>query len=227
MHHLVSGLKRYALAPFGASIVLGPGALIFGFYDQTMIEVGRPYGMALWVTLPLLAAVGLAVRHFLPVDGPGSPPPDWNLKNDRPRVWVVKGVAGSLFVGALCMAFMYFAIGALAESTGSDQPPIVGRVLEVTAVTGGKALCRKRIVLELPRGQVEDVCLVTGVFNRRSLSTFDPVVNEQVMVTLRKGPFGVSVRRISRLYKDVADEASRDRFDCCRSGDATVGTPFD
>ena len=82
-------------------------------------------------------------------------------------------------------------------------------MLEVRAVYGARARCRTRIVLELAGGESEDVCLITGFFSKRAIAAFDPVVNEMVRVTLRRGIFGVAIRKIER---DSQQLPTRDRL---------------
>jgi hypothetical protein len=194
----VRWLNGLAFWPIILSGIGGVFAWVIGLYGQTTIEIASPFGMALWLLVPTVAAVGVALRHFIPPGGDKAQLPHWHFKRERPALWLLTGIAGPVFIGAVCALFLYPIIAALPEHTGSEVAPVEARVVEVRPVHGARTLCRTRIVLELPGGKVEDVCLSTAAFASKAIAAFDPVVNEKVQVNLRSGPFGVSIRRISR-----------------------------
>src|SRR3954469_3173555 len=175
----VRWLNDFAFWPITLSGVAGLFAWTIGLYGQTTIEIASPFGLGLWFLVPTIAVVGVAKRHFIPPDGDEAQLPNWHLKRERPALWVLAGIAGPMFIGAVCAFFWYPVIAALAERTGRVGAPIEARVLEIRPVLGARTLCQTRIVLELPGRRVEDICLTTRAFVSRAISTFDPVVNER------------------------------------------------
>jgi hypothetical protein len=164
----VRWLNRFAYWPIILCAVGGVLASTAGLYDQTTIEIASPYGLGLWFLLPALAAVGVAQRHFIAPGGDEAMLQNWHLKRERPALWVLAGIAGPAFIGAVCAFLLYPIIAALPEHTGREIVPVEARVLEVRPVHGARTRCQTRIVLELSGGELEDVCLVTGFLAARS-----------------------------------------------------------
>jgi hypothetical protein len=171
---------------------------LFGLDRRNTIELSYPLAPATISFLPLLAGVTHIRWYFThPPEGAG-PLPNWNLKHDSSGCWAAKGVIGVLALTAVATFFVYPSVSMLAQHFATETEVVSATARAVRDVSTPRTICRITIDLQFMDGVENEVCLSVGGFAPSSLADFRPKVGDQLLVTLRRGPFGVSVDRIRR-----------------------------